>query len=75
MSAPIFKLRKKYRIRLLIRGPKTLKMQNSLAIVIPKFKFLSGIKLSVDVDQLTSIKAQKKQFLVNVLLEHYICIC
>ena len=50
VSAPIFKLRKKYRIRLLIRGPKTLKMQNSLAIVIPKFKFLSGIKLSVDVD-------------------------
>ena len=50
VSAPIFKLRKKYRIRLLIRGPKTLKMQNSLAIAIPKFKFLSGIKLSVDVD-------------------------
>ena len=50
VSAPIFKLRKKYRIRLLIRGPKTLKMQNSLAIAIAKFKFLSGIKLSVDVD-------------------------
>ena len=50
VSAPIFRLRKRYRVRLLIRGPKTLKMQNSLAITIPKFKFLSGIKLSVDVD-------------------------
>ena len=50
VSAPLFRLRKRYRVRLLIRGPKTLKMQNSLAITIPKFKFLSGIKLSVDVD-------------------------
>ena len=50
VSAPIFRLRKRYRVRLLIRGPKTLKMQNSLATTIPKFKFLPGIKLSVDVD-------------------------
>ncbi len=50
VNAPIFRLKKKYRVRLLIRGPKTLNLQNSLAILIPKFKFLSGIKLSVDVD-------------------------
>ena len=50
---PIFRLKKKFRIRLLIRGPKTLKLQNSLAIIIPKFKFLSGIKLSVDVDPIS----------------------
>ena len=50
VSAPIFRLRKKYRVRLLIRGQKSLKLQNSLAMVIPKYKFLPGIKLSVDVD-------------------------
>ena len=53
VSAPIFRLKKKFRIRLLIRGPKTLKLQNALAIIIPKFKFLSGIKLSVDVDPIS----------------------
>ena len=53
VSAPIFKIKKKYRIRLLIRGPKTLKLQNSLALLISKYKFLSGIKLSVDVDPIS----------------------
>ena len=53
VSAPIFKLKNKYRIRLLIRGSKTLKLQNSLAKIIAKFKFLSGIKLSVDVDPIS----------------------
>ena len=50
VSAPIFKLKKKYRIRLLIRGAKTLKLQNSLAAAVPNYKFEPGIKLSVDVD-------------------------
>jgi primosomal protein N' (replication factor Y) (superfamily II helicase) len=50
VSAPIFRLKRKYRIRLLIRGAKTLKLQNSLSIIIPNYKFSSGIKLSVDVD-------------------------
>ena len=50
VSAPIFKIKKKYRIRLLIRGPKTLLLQHSLAKIIPRYKFSSGIKLSVDVD-------------------------
>ncbi len=50
VNAPISKLKKRYRIRLLIRGPKTLKLQKSLATVIPFYKFSSGIKLSVDVD-------------------------
>ena len=53
VNAPLFRLKKKYRIRLLIRGSKTLKLQNSLASIIPKFKFLSGIKLSVDVDPIS----------------------
>ena len=50
VNAPIFRLRKKYRIRLLIRGAKTLKLQKSLAVAIPNYKFQPGIKLSVDVD-------------------------
>ena len=53
VSAPIFRLRKKYRIRLLIRGPKTLKLQNSLASALLNYKFSSGIKLSVDVDPIS----------------------
>ena len=50
VNAPIFRLKKRYRIRLLIRGEKTLKLQNSLASAIPNYKFQPGIKLSVDVD-------------------------
>tara|TARA_B100001057_G_scaffold500206_1_gene614072 strand:- start:804 stop:2759 length:1956 start_codon:yes stop_codon:yes gene_type:complete len=53
VSAPILRLKRKYRVRLLIRGSKTLKLQDSLARIIPKFKFLSGIKLSVDVDPIS----------------------
>ena len=40
-------------MRLLIRGAKTLQLQNSLASIIPKYKFASGIKLSVDVDPIS----------------------
>jgi len=50
VNAPIFRLKKKFRVRLLIRGRKSLKLQNSLAKIIQKFKFSTGIKLSVDVD-------------------------
>ena len=50
VSAPIFRLKRKFRIRILIRGSKSLKLQNSLANIIPNYKFPSGMKLSVDVD-------------------------
>jgi primosomal protein N' (replication factor Y) (superfamily II helicase) len=50
VSAPIFRLKRKFRVRLLIRGSKSLQLQNSLAKLIPKYKFLKGIKLTVDVD-------------------------
>ena len=53
VSAPLFRLKRKYRVRLLIRGPKTLKLQNSLACLIPEYKFSPGIKLSVDVDPIS----------------------
>ena len=50
VNAPIFRLKRKFRVRLLIRGTKSMKVQNSIAKIIPKFKFGAGIKLSVDVD-------------------------
>ena len=50
MNAPIFRLKRKFRVRLLIRGRKSLKVQNSLAKIIEKFKFPIGMKLTVDVD-------------------------
>ena len=50
VNAPIFRLKKKFRIRLLVRGKKSLKVQNSLARIISKFKFPTGMKLTVDVD-------------------------
>ena len=53
VNAPIFKIKKRYRIRLLIRGSKTLKLQNSLAKIILDYKFPPGIKLSVDVDPIS----------------------
>ncbi|MDA9696529.1 primosomal protein N' [Candidatus Pelagibacter sp.] len=50
VNAPLFRLKRKFRIRFLIRGFKSMKLQSSLAKIIPKYKFSSGIKLSVDVD-------------------------
>ena len=50
VNAPIFRLKRKFRVRLLIRGIKSMKVQNSIAKIIPNYKFASGIKLSVDVD-------------------------
>ena len=53
VNAPIYKIRKKFRVRLLIRGKKSLKTQDSLSIAIKNFKFEKGIKLSVDVDPIS----------------------
>jgi len=50
VNAPIFRLKGKFRVRLLIRGIKSMKVQNSIAKIIPNYKFAAGIKLSVDVD-------------------------
>ena len=50
VNAPIFRLKRMFRVRLLIRGRKSLKVQNSLAKIIEKFKFPAGMKLMVDVD-------------------------
>tara|TARA_Y100000590_G_scaffold106761_1_gene121483 strand:- start:68 stop:2026 length:1959 start_codon:yes stop_codon:yes gene_type:complete len=48
--APITKLRKKYRCRILIRYPKNLFIQKYLSQSLNKIKIISGIKLEVDVD-------------------------
>jgi len=50
VSAPIFRLKRKFRIRILIRGSKSLKLQNTMANIISSYKFSPRIKLSVDVD-------------------------
>ena len=50
VNAPLFKLKRKFRIRFLIRGLKSMKLQSSLAKIVTKYKFSSGIKLLVDVD-------------------------
>ena len=48
--APITKLRKKYRCRILIRYPKNLFIQKHISPMLNKIKITSGIKLEVDVD-------------------------
>ena len=53
INAPIYKIRKKFRVRLLIRGKKSLSVQDSLSQSIKNFKFEKGIKLSVDVDPIS----------------------
>ena len=48
--APIHKLKKKYRCRILIRYPKNLFIQKYLSQSLDKIKIMYGIKLEVDVD-------------------------
>jgi len=48
--APITKLKKKYRCRILIRYPKKLFIQKYLSQSLEKIKITPGIKLEVDVD-------------------------
>ena len=44
VNSPIFRIRKKFRVRLLIRSKKSLNIQKKLATLISNFKFLNGIK-------------------------------
>ena len=50
VSAPISKIRKKYRCRILIKYPKDLFIQKYLSEMLNTIKLTSGIKLEVDVD-------------------------
>jgi len=53
VNAPIFRIRKNFRNRLLIRSNKNKKIQRNLSNALKNYKFPSGIKLTVDVDPIT----------------------
>ena len=50
VEAPIFRIKKKYRYRILIRAKKDLSLQQKLQNALDAFKIQPGIKLAVDVD-------------------------
>ena len=53
VNAPIFKINRKFRSRLLIRAKKTSKIQKKIKIILKEFKIPSGMKLTVDVDPIS----------------------
>ena len=53
INAPIYRVRKNFRNRILIRSKKSYKIQNSLTKILKNYKLASGIKLTVDVDPIT----------------------
>ena len=50
VDAPVFKIKKKYRYRILIRYPKGLFVQKYFSTLLKNIKLPTGIKLGVDVD-------------------------
>ena len=50
VNAPIYKIRGKYRNRILIRSSKNINIQRQILNTIKNFKLPTQIKLSVDVD-------------------------
>ena len=53
VNAPIYKVKSKYRQRLLIRSKKASKIQKKLGEILNKHKLPPEIKLKVDVDPIT----------------------
>jgi len=53
VNAPIFKINRKFRSRLLIRAKKTSKIQKKIKLILKDFKIPSGMKLTVDVDPIS----------------------
>ncbi len=53
VNAPLYKIKNKFRVRLLIRAKKSLRTQELLFDSIKNFKMEKGIKLSVDVDPIS----------------------
>ena len=53
VNAPIFKINRKFRSRLLIRAKKSSKIQKKIKIILKEFKIPSGKKLTVDVDPIS----------------------
>ena len=50
VNAPVYKIKKNFRHRILIRSSKNSKIQSKLEELLKDFKFHPGIKLTVDVD-------------------------
>ena len=53
VEAPIFKIKKNYRYRILLRSPKSLNIQKRLSLLLKKLRIQPGVKLIVDVDPVT----------------------
>ena len=53
VNAPIYRIRKKFRNRILIRSKKNQNIQKSLNFALKELKLSKGIKLIVDVDPIT----------------------
>ena len=53
INAPIYKIRKNFRNRILIRSKKSDIIQETLSFILKKFKFSPGMKLTVDVDPIS----------------------
>ena len=53
VNAPIYKIKKRFRIRLLIRSKKMLNIQKPLSLALENFILSKGIKLTVDVDPIS----------------------
>ena len=53
VNAPIYRIKKKFRIRLLVRSKKSLRIQQPLYLVLKNFKLSKKIKLTVDVDPIS----------------------
>tara|TARA_B100001248_G_scaffold121533_1_gene90953 strand:- start:951 stop:2906 length:1956 start_codon:yes stop_codon:yes gene_type:complete len=53
VNAPIFKINRRFRSRLLIRAKKTSNIHEKLKIILNKIKLPKGMKLTVDVDPIS----------------------
>ena len=53
VEAPVYKIKRKYRQRILIRAKKTSKIQKNLRDLLDKYKLPLEIKLRVDVDPIS----------------------
>ena len=53
VNAPIYRIRKKFRNRILIRSKKNQNIQKSLNFALKELKLSKGIKLIVDIDPIT----------------------
>ncbi|RPG99138.1 MAG: primosomal protein N' [Candidatus Pelagibacter sp. TMED118] len=53
VEAPIFKINKNYRYRILLRSTKSLNLQKKLTNLLKKFQIQPGVKLTIDVDPIS----------------------